>query len=758
MDLSILSAESYYDGVLDNADPPTEHHDGGDTWTASLPSSSSQPRSVTKQRESLPNRRARQPSKRESSKTANAEESSGARQRGRPRLDTRDQTAAERRRTQIRLAQRAYRQRKETTISALNRRVATLEQTIERMNRTFLDFNDKAIASGIGDWEPGLAGNLKSTMEHFIDCARSVAPESEAEDGEHSPVPSPRAHELGKMHSDSRRSSPSKAKQAVRSPSPSPGTDMGEMVAASALGYQTTYRIDDGTDDVNAQNSGFDTTQDVQISNLENTFWAPVEPAPLYRPGFPVPMENMQSVAPPLSKSLPPPVNYNFQEISFARRLLRTTLQNGVRLLTDPNASRDQVFNFFRFTFTWTNRPRCLAMLKQLISRTAHESLEFWGAPQWHVGDSGLHYPRGGLDGASSPPPGWTAKAPMGPRRPVATETPISSSLVPEEVFKITGLGGTWLDSNDVDQYLQTRGVFLDGQSNWAEIDLAVDPTLEPNLTVGSPTDSSRNSSGGPQSPDLTYPDGPVMHTTEYLWDGKNLGMPNFADVDMGMLYNEHFDTKSLNAPGSLPTNGFSNAVTNVNPSKRLCLDVDNIGRWVRMPGSDARIPSKHHRCGAQFCDAKPILILESSLSIAVQMKQSRALEQVHIRRCPTAWKRRQPGEFLEQVVFGSAGMPDVYSIRADLSPHRRWRGIHGAAPPNRCGWDDKVDFRPSTNRLRITVRKVASSIGHSLKYYHGSDFPNLIRLFVHEPSRTDRECTTYFLTSGWCWTIESAS
>lgn len=523
----------------------------------------------------------------------------------------------------------------------MNKRVATLEQTIEKMNRTFLDFNDKAIASGIGNWEPSLAEDLKCTMGSFIDCARSVAPESDAEDGEQSPVPSPRAHETEKM-SDSRRSSPSKAMQAVRSRSLSPGTDMGEMVAASVLGYQTAYRIDDGTDEVDTQNSGFDTTRDAQISSsLDSTLWAPVEPAPLYRTGFPEPMGNMQSVVPPLNKTLPPPVNFNYQEISFARRLLRTTLQNGVRLLTDPNASRDQMYDFFRFTFTWTNRPRCLAKLKDLISSTAHESMEFWGAPQWHIGDSGLHYPRAGLDGASSPPPGWTAKAPMGPRRPGLSETPMSSSLDPEEVFKITGLGGTWLDSNDVDQYLQTRGVFLDGQSTWAEVDLPLDPTLEPNMTVGSPTNSSRNSSGGPQSPDLTYLDGPVMQTSEYLWDGKNIGMPNSADVDMGMFYSEQFDAKSLNAPGLVQTNGFSNAVTEMDTSKRLYLDVEkfvksvsppivtyrcrftdslaSIGWWLCMPWSDSRIPSKHRRFRTLYCDSKPILMLESSLWVVVK-------------------------------------------------------------------------------------------------------------------------------------------
>lgn len=585
MDLNLLSAETYDDGILNEATPQTEDHNGSNQWTGAPGSNSTQARKL-KQKELPANTRARPPSKRESSKTINVDESHGARQRGRPRLDTRDQTAAERRRTQIRLAQRAYRQRKETTISALNKRVSALEHTIEKMNRTFLDFNDKAIASGIGDWEPGLAGDLKHTMGRFIDYARSVVPDSEVEDGEHTPVQSARVYEPEDVRSDSRVSSPSTAKQAGQSRSLSPRTDMTEIVTASALGYETSYRIDDGIDVVNAQSSGFDTTKDVQVSSLDNVIWAPVEPIQSYRAGFPEPISNIQSVVPPLIKSLPPPSSYSYQETSFARRLLRTTLQNGIRLLTDPNASREQILRFFRFTFTWTTRTRCLAKLKQLISSTAHESMEFWGAPQWHVGDSGLHYPRAGFDVGSSPPPDWTAKAPMGPRRPGPTETPIGSSLDPEAIFKMTGLGGTWLDSNDVDQYLQTRGVFLDGQSSWAEVNLAVEPALEPILTVGSPTNSSRNSSGGPQSPlnaDLTYPDGPVTQSTEYLWDGKNLGMPDYANPDMGMFFNEQytFDPKSLNTPIPLQTNTYSNAAIRSNASKKLYLDVEKFVKTI---------------------------------------------------------------------------------------------------------------------------------------------------------------------------------
>ena len=46
----------------------------------------------------------------------------------------------QRRRTQIRMAQRAYRQRKESTLDELRKRVSDLTNTIELMNKSFLDF------------------------------------------------------------------------------------------------------------------------------------------------------------------------------------------------------------------------------------------------------------------------------------------------------------------------------------------------------------------------------------------------------------------------------------------------------------------------------------------------------------------------------------------------------------------------------------------------------------------------------------------
>ena len=103
------------------------------------------------------------------------------RARGRPRLDPQDETAADRRRTQIRLAQRAYRHRKETTISALKQRVNELQSTIEQMNKTFISLHDNIIDAGVTNNHVNIARQLQKATQEFITLAK-VAEDSEDEE------------------------------------------------------------------------------------------------------------------------------------------------------------------------------------------------------------------------------------------------------------------------------------------------------------------------------------------------------------------------------------------------------------------------------------------------------------------------------------------------------------------------------------------------------------------------------------------------
>ena len=94
-------------------------------------------------------------------------------QRGRPRLDTRDETAADRRRTQIRLAQRAYRHRKETTMTELRDKVAEMGDAIEEMDKLFRQLRDNFLDSALVSSNAVLRRQLSTTADRFAQLVES---------------------------------------------------------------------------------------------------------------------------------------------------------------------------------------------------------------------------------------------------------------------------------------------------------------------------------------------------------------------------------------------------------------------------------------------------------------------------------------------------------------------------------------------------------------------------------------------------------
>lgn len=594
MDLDPLSTENYYEGTSDGTAVPGPD-DRSKLWTGGMVQTLPQTRKSTKPKQPSVNSRGRLSTAGEVLKNKlSLDGVHGTRQRGRPRLDTRDETATEvwpptdescvpskltlqqRRRTQIRLAQRAYRQRKETTISALNKKVAALESTIEKMHDSFLEFNDKAIASNIDRWEPSLAEGLKLTVGRFIDYAKCMELDREIDEEALSPeMP------LSLVNTDDARDGTSLSLPSVTEQPAQPQSllCMNEPVLmATASGLALEYQIDqtaEGTSNTHA--SVFDNSQAFPIGDSGNASWVTAEPAHV------CPIE---APLPTLNEPLPPPATYSFQESSFARRLLRSTVEAAVRLLTDPNSRREDIFRFCRYTFTWVTRARCLAKLKSLLATTTRESLEIWAAPQWHLGGSGLHYPRSGLDVGSLPPPGWTARGPMGPHRAMNAETPLDPSLDINAIVKLMGLEGEWFDSNDVEQYLRTKGIFLDGQSNWAEVDLASEPNLS---TADSPVGSSKNSSGGPQSPHNPSPafnNALIQQVDSEYWGNENAAMFNPSDTGTGVSFAESsFNQKSPNPTANFQANVVSYDISNTSYQNKVYLDVDNFIRsWFNSP------------------------------------------------------------------------------------------------------------------------------------------------------------------------------
>ncbi|OQD86172.1 hypothetical protein PENANT_c008G00483 [Penicillium antarcticum] len=84
----------------------------------------------------------------------------------------------ERRRTQLRLAQRAYRTRQQATIKGLGNRISHLETILESMSSTVLSFSEKLVESGVLESYSGLTVSLRDTMKIFLSLASEASPDA----------------------------------------------------------------------------------------------------------------------------------------------------------------------------------------------------------------------------------------------------------------------------------------------------------------------------------------------------------------------------------------------------------------------------------------------------------------------------------------------------------------------------------------------------------------------------------------------------
>ncbi|KAF3388375.1 hypothetical protein F1880_003924 [Penicillium rolfsii] len=95
------------------------------------------------------------------------------RKRGRPRTLTDEQLVPERRRTQLRVAQQAYRKRKEATITNLQSRVQELESGIEELSESFLSFSNLLFEADVLQNHPSITLALQKITLQCVSLAKN---------------------------------------------------------------------------------------------------------------------------------------------------------------------------------------------------------------------------------------------------------------------------------------------------------------------------------------------------------------------------------------------------------------------------------------------------------------------------------------------------------------------------------------------------------------------------------------------------------
>ena len=484
------------------------------------------------------------------------------------------------------------------------------------MRNAFLAFNDKALALGIQDGSPRLAEQLRITVNRLDELAKSKAIDSNVEEEEQDQLLEAESRDLGETRAQLRQTKDSSGSTRV----PAFGysgiiheeadDDDGETAQKAPVTqtlfedssssnwisteimqqHQTTTPITNeaafgpaqGLESLSATSSDahdsliFDTMNPAEQSTQELPFGL----VPLSRKDRSV--TDLSSVSKSSGLlSLPSPKSYAFQEASFTRRLLRTTLETGYRIMTDPTSRPEDLQRLCKFTRCFVTDPRITNHLKAMIRGSTSDSLEWEEAPVKHVGGAGLHYPMNRAHTESLLPNGCAADARSGPLPPLQAETPMPDCTTIAQIVDRVECDGEWFDPSDVEQYLRSKGLHLDGQSSIVELD--EDKTLPVSVDTQGPPENSPDASShistvGPQSPqdaDMDWLGDHFVHHDDCLGNEYTIDASELPELGVGLPAGDDNAFYQKNAIPSSDVQTFSNDVPNLNTKIQKFFDVE---------------------------------------------------------------------------------------------------------------------------------------------------------------------------------------
>ena len=386
-----------------------------------------------------------------------------------------------------------------------------------------MDFKDRALSYGITSIHPAIGEDLKTATQHFVKLSHGDEHRLSNEDCPDGP-----------------QSTTNSTSSVIGSPEVknSQSWDLADSAAQSTdvstttvWGYQVSLEPSTKKHNNGAECLELDSMRDYGSNNLDPKLPGKFTHNPRGQAGIPESFIYTSTWNAEADRSLASDYTYSFQESTFARRLLRSCSERAQHLLTSPNTPQHEIYRIFRYSLCLGNIEDIKRRVRDTIKRTKRDNLEEWGVPDFHIGGAGLHYPRLSMDGDATPPEIWANSHSTRPflRRP--STTPVRDEDFPDRLVEVANIEGEWLDPNDVEQYLKTKGLYLDGQSSIAEIEVD-DPV--PALVSDFPATSPQSYSSG----DLTTPRSPRStgesllgfnpHNGDYFSDGNAESMTYF--------------------------------------------------------------------------------------------------------------------------------------------------------------------------------------------------------------------------------------
>ncbi|KAK8919775.1 hypothetical protein VCV18_008603 [Metarhizium anisopliae] len=407
------------------------------------------------------------------------------RSRGRPRLDTKDETAADRRRTQIRLAQRAYRHRKDTTITTLEQRVKELEKANDDMSKGFNDFYDILLSERALEAVPHAAQQLSAIANRIS----TVADKARNNPGEGSCSEDSDEHPVSNHGNHPNLQSAQATTSAVTAMPTNNGFHLDTSQQANIVGTSTGSPGVPGT--AVPTTSGpmihvpaslsYEVVTAATPDNATFPFYSSMEPT--IEDGF---NTNLPAGHSPYS-SMAPPLSYASNELTFGRRLQRQTTENGLRLISMSNPPPDRFAAVFGFCLFFESKAAIIQRLQLSLSRNQHEDLSHWRFPFTSLGGAGTFFPpqqsiegtggdamamRIGNQGTRSygKPQEMTGQS-MGPFSPEVQAT--RDERIDHKMRMMwPGFEGEFFDPDEVETYLRQLGIFIPQRAEYVEADV----------------------------------------------------------------------------------------------------------------------------------------------------------------------------------------------------------------------------------------------------------------------------------------------
>lgn len=351
------------------------------------------------------------------------------------------------------------------------------------MNKTFLNFNDRAVASGVLQMNPDLGRELKAATEQFILLAKASGNQSgdEHSDSEMEEEPRRPAKTLPR---DTDMEHHNSFSTSASSHSPEPQPDIVDI----GMGYSITFDDPPSAQPpapIHVSSREFNNAMQMHTATTIGRYDDSMSSFGLFQYSAPATSGAMLAVAAPsdsqyqqynvqvpsptqidvpsIIKTIPGDYTYSFQETTFARRLQRATLERGFHLLSNAEQRPHAYNRVFRLSLMYHSRDNLIAKFRAALSKDPGHAIETYQTPFIHLGGAGTHYNTGRVHN------GYIVKP--GPLQRQITLESVDGTGMPQEVadFDLTEYDGQWFDSNDVEGYFESRGLHIDPQSTFVE-------------------------------------------------------------------------------------------------------------------------------------------------------------------------------------------------------------------------------------------------------------------------------------------------